>query len=66
MLVLLHSSEGDVAVAALVSDPAHLGQNPHGLLAGRGLHWVAGQVGLAAVPGPGLFLLPGQTVILVQ
>lgn len=66
MVVVVGGGQRDVAVAALVSDLAHLGQNPHGLLAGWGLHRVAGQVGLAAVPGPDLLLLPGQRVVLVQ
>lgn len=57
--------ERDVAVAALVADPPHLSQHPHGLLARLRLHRVAGEIGVATVTGLKLLLLAPLTLALV-
>lgn len=49
--------QGDVAVAALVTDSAHLSQHPHGLLARLRLHGITGQIWVTTVPGLKLLLL---------
>lgn len=57
--------QGDVTVAALVSDSADLSQHSHGLLTRLRLDWVTCQVGVATVPSLKLLLLPSAPLTLV-
>lgn len=56
-VILLRVGQGDITMAALVPQAAHLSVHPHLLLVGLRLNRVACQVGVAAIPRLE-FLLP--------
>lgn len=64
-VVWLGSCQGDVAMAALVADPADLSQHPHGLLARLRLHRVTSQVRVTTVTSLKLLLLAPLPLTLI-
>lgn len=65
-VVRLSICKGDIAVAALVTDPAYLSQHPHGLLTWLWLHRVTCQVGVTTVTSLKLLFLPPPLAIILN